>query len=106
MANAPRILIVTSRYYAHIAAELEASVVEGLGKRYGAARLEVACQRAIAHDSAQYRTVKTILSTGADMLPMSEPVTPPAYARSRFARSAASLFGQADLHDADPTNLH
>ena len=32
MANAPRILIVTSRYYAHIAAELEASVVEGLGK--------------------------------------------------------------------------
>ncbi len=32
MANAPRILIVTSRYYAHIAAELEASVVEGLEK--------------------------------------------------------------------------
>lgn len=32
MANAPRILIVTSRYYAHIAAELEASVVEGLAK--------------------------------------------------------------------------
>ena len=32
MAEAPRILIVTSRYYAHIAAELEASVVEGLDK--------------------------------------------------------------------------
>ena len=32
MADAPRILIVTSRYYAHIAAELEASVVEGLEK--------------------------------------------------------------------------
>ncbi|RYY93347.1 MAG: 6,7-dimethyl-8-ribityllumazine synthase [Alphaproteobacteria bacterium] len=32
MANAPRILIVTSRYYAHIASELEASVVEGLEK--------------------------------------------------------------------------
>jgi 6,7-dimethyl-8-ribityllumazine synthase len=30
MADAPRILIVTSRYYAHIAAELEAGVVEGL----------------------------------------------------------------------------
>ena len=83
-----------------------AQAVLALGKRYGAARLEVACERAIAHDSAQYRTVKTILSTGADMLPMSEPVTPPAYARSRFARSAASLFGQVDLHDADPTNLH
>jgi len=32
LADAPRILIVTSRYYAHIASELEASVVEGLEK--------------------------------------------------------------------------
>lgn len=32
MPQAPRILIVTSRYYAHIAAELEAGVVEGLEK--------------------------------------------------------------------------
>jgi 6,7-dimethyl-8-ribityllumazine synthase len=32
MADAPRILIVTSRYYAHIAAELEAGVLEGLEK--------------------------------------------------------------------------
>lgn len=32
MPDAPRILIVTSRYYAHIAAELEAGVVEGLEK--------------------------------------------------------------------------
>lgn len=32
MAEAPRILIVTSRYYAHITAELEAGVVEGLEK--------------------------------------------------------------------------
>jgi 6,7-dimethyl-8-ribityllumazine synthase len=32
MAQAPRILIVTSRYYAHITAELEAGVVEGLDK--------------------------------------------------------------------------
>ena len=32
MPEAPRILIVTSRYYAHIAAELEASVAEGLDK--------------------------------------------------------------------------
>jgi len=30
MADAPHILIVTSRYYAQIAAELEASVIEGL----------------------------------------------------------------------------
>jgi 6,7-dimethyl-8-ribityllumazine synthase len=32
MAETPHILIVTSRYYAHIAAELEASVIEGLEK--------------------------------------------------------------------------
>ncbi len=32
MPDAPRILIVTSRYYGHIAAELEAGVVEGLEK--------------------------------------------------------------------------
>jgi 6,7-dimethyl-8-ribityllumazine synthase len=32
MADAPHILIVTSRYYAHIAAELEAGVVDGLGR--------------------------------------------------------------------------
>jgi 6,7-dimethyl-8-ribityllumazine synthase len=30
--DGPRILIVTSRYYAHIAAELEASVIEGLDR--------------------------------------------------------------------------
>ena len=32
MADGPTILIVTSRYYAHIAAELEAGVVEALTK--------------------------------------------------------------------------
>lgn len=83
-----------------------AQAVLALGKRYGNARLEAACQRALAHDSVHYRTVKTILSTGADMQPMSEPQTPPAYARSRFVRSAASLFGGGDLFDTDPTTLH
>lgn len=80
--------------------------VLALGRRYGHARLEVACQRALAHGSAHYRTVKTILSTGADLQPMSEPHTPAAYARSRFVRSAASLFGGGDLFDADPSTLH
>jgi hypothetical protein len=80
--------------------------VLALGKRFGDARLEAACARALAHDSAHYRTVKTILSTGADMQPMSEPHTPAAYERSRFVRSAASLFGSGDLFDTDPTTLH
>jgi hypothetical protein len=71
-----------------------------MGKRYGAARLEAACERALAHDSPHYRTVKTILATGADAQPLAEPQTPAAYARARFTRSAADLFG------AEPGTLH
>ena len=61
-------------------------------KRYGAARLEAACERALAHDSPHYRTVKTILASGADQQPMAAPETPAAYRRARFTRSAAELF--------------
>jgi hypothetical protein len=66
-----------------------------LGTRYGAARLEAACDRALAHDSPHYRTVKTILATGADQQPLSEPHTPAAYGSARFTRSAAELFDAA-----------
>ena len=66
--------------------------VISLGKTYGNARLEAACARALAHDSPYYRTVKTILSTGADKTPPAEPFTPAAYANPRFARDAATLF--------------
>lgn len=71
-----------------------------MGKRYGAARLEAACERALAHNSPHYRTVKTILSTGADQQPLIDTQTPAAYARARFTRSAADLFG------AEPTTFH
>ena len=77
-----------------------AQAVLAMSKRYGAARLEAACQRALAHDSAHYRTVKTILATGADQQPIVEPQTPAAYSRARFTRSAADLFG------TDPSTLH
>lgn len=80
--------------------------VLALGKRYGNARLEAACERALAHDSAHYRTVKTILATNADLQPIVQPHTPPAYARSRFVRSAATLFASGELFDADPSTLH
>ena len=80
--------------------------VLALGKRYGQARLEAACARALAHDSAHYRTVKTILATNADLLPLAEPHTPAAYARTRFVRSAADLFGSGDLFEPDPSILH
>jgi transposase len=86
----------------HIAERLRAAQgVLALGKRYGAARLEAACERALAHDSPHYRTVKTILATGADQQPLVPVNTPAAYTRARFTRSAADLFG------AEPsTTLH
>lgn len=75
--------------------------VLALARRYGALRLEAACARALAHDSPHYRTVKTILATGADMQMMVEPHTPAAYASSRFVRSAAALFSSGDLFDPE-----
>lgn len=80
--------------------------VLALAKRYGHQRVEVACARALAHDSPHYRTVKTILSTGADLQPMLEPHTPAAYSNSRFVRSAADLFSGTDPFDHDPSTLH
>jgi transposase len=67
--------------------------VIGCAKTYGPARLEAACERALGHDSPHYRTVKSILASGADLLPLIEPETPAAYANARFARNAAELFG-------------
>jgi transposase len=69
-----------------------AQALLGMAERYGAARLEAACTRALLHDSPHYRTVKTILATGADLQPQELPETPAAYARSRYTRTAAELF--------------
>ncbi len=74
-----------------------AQALLGLAERYGAPRLEAACTRALLHDSPHYRTVKTILATGADQQPMAQPETPAAYARSRYTRTAAELF-EPTLH--------
>jgi hypothetical protein len=66
--------------------------VLALKGQYGAARLEAACERAIAHDRPHYRTVKTILAGGHDLAPV-RTITPEPYAgRARFARATASLF--------------
>jgi transposase len=43
-----------------------------LAKRYGAQRLEAACERALRFDNARYRAVKTILEKGLDQLPSRE----------------------------------
>jgi hypothetical protein len=57
--------------------------------QYGAARLDAACQRAIAHDSPHYRTVKTILAGGHDLAPVSGDHPEPYAGRARFARAHA-----------------
>jgi len=76
----------------HIVERLRAAQgVIALARQYGAARVEVACARALAHDSPHYRTVKTILATGADRLPAPAEIAP-VYAGARFVRDAASLF--------------
>lgn len=41
-----------------------------LGVKYGAARLEAACTRALHFDNAKYRAVKSILNQGLDQLPL------------------------------------
>jgi hypothetical protein len=68
----------------------------GLGKKYGPARLESACMRALLFDNPRYRTVKYILEKGLDQaikpdpsdgVPLSSIYT----LNGRFLRSAADL---------------
>jgi hypothetical protein len=44
-----------------------------LGSRYGAARLEAACRRALALHTLSYRSVESILQTGLDRQPLPAP---------------------------------
>jgi hypothetical protein len=70
--------------------------VLGLAKRYGAARLEAACRRALVFGTASYRTVDSILRQGLDHAPlppdMSE--TGPVPKRAAFARPVFDLAAQ------------
>ena len=43
-----------------------------LKDKYGSARLEAACKRALAYNNPRYRTVKTILEKGLDQHPSAE----------------------------------
>jgi hypothetical protein len=78
--------------------------VIGLAKTYGHSRLEAACHRAMAHGSPYYRTVKTILSTNADRLPMPQTSTDAVYTKTRFVRDAASLFADPDARTNSRTH--
>jgi hypothetical protein len=79
--------------------------VIGLAKTYSPQRLELACRRAMAHNSPYYRTVKTILSSNSERLPMPEHSVTPTYAKARFVRDAASLFA-TDSHNPQQDLLH
>jgi transposase len=46
-----------------------------LGKRYGDARLEAACRRALGVRARSYRHVESILKSGLDRLPLREEAT-------------------------------
>lgn len=71
----------------------------GFANTYGAARLEAACMRALAHASPFYRTVKSILVGGYDKQPLHSHHIDcqSVYGRNaRFARDAKSLFDGED----------
>jgi transposase len=77
-----------------------------LASRYGNARLEAACARAIAHDSPHYRTVRTILAGGFDLRPVeARPDEHAIYVgQPLFVRPARELFSaEATATDLSPS---
>jgi transposase len=52
--------------------------VMSLGRRYGEHRLEAACRRALQIGAVSYKSVKSILETGLDRLPLAQPEQLPA----------------------------
>lgn len=65
--------------------------VISLGKKYGPARLEAACSRALHFDNVKYRTVKSILHQGLDQAPLDRrnnviPLASVYAGRGRFVR--------------------
>ena len=69
-------------------------------KRFGAARVEAACARALAFGSPLYRTVKTILDRGLDQQP-DTPNTPDKLpdvyqGAGLFCRETTDLFHHID----------
>ena len=70
-----------------------------LGRQYGAARLDAACARAVAVGSYRYQTVKNILASGQDRLPLEPPseTTPtPPHANIRGAAYYAPPCSEED----------
>jgi transposase len=62
-----------------------------LGDRFGSARLEAACTRALRFDDPSYMTIKRILTQGLDAEEL--PVTPSPSPATAFVRTATELVG-------------
>jgi transposase len=79
-----------------------------LARRYGAARLDAACGRALASGTPRYRSVKSILEHGLDRLapPAAAPALalPAAHAHVRGATYYATLTPTPGVPHALPTN--
>jgi transposase len=79
-----------------------------LARRYGPARLDAACQRALRSDTVRYRSVKSILEHGLDRGDAAAAPTPlvlpPAHAHLRGATYYATLTPSTGDRDALPTN--
>jgi hypothetical protein len=60
--------------------------VIALKKKYGEARLEAACRRALAYDTPEYMSVKSILLKGLDKLDIDDPVDHTGQRLFMFAR--------------------
>ena len=68
--------------------------VVGLGKKYGAVRLEAACARALFFENVKYRAVKSILHQGLDQIPLYDgsnviPLAAAYTGKARFLRNSA-----------------
>jgi hypothetical protein len=67
-----------------------------LQKKYGPARLDAACQRALAFQSSHYKTIKTILQKGLEYAPLPsqdafDALTETYTGKGRFCRDTSSL---------------
>jgi transposase len=67
--------------------------IVGLSRKYGPARLEAACARALSFDDTRYHTIKNVLRKGLDLEPAPDPgqAPGPLPQSSRFARPATDF---------------
>lgn len=89
----------TGEVVAHLLADpvMDRLVLAGrlvkLADRYGAARLEAACARALHFGDPSYRTIAEILARQLEQEPVAAPPPPPATTTFAFMRSATELLG-------------